>query len=110
MAPLIARAGVIVFLLVLLVVVCITGRDRISSDGQASWKVVGGGPGCGRADRAAHRWRRTTGSSYRGSDRHRRWQLALRRIKTCLDKILAFRLGDQRLELGGGECVDKTCL
>jgi hypothetical protein len=37
-------------------------------------------------------------------------KLAMRSIEAGLDEVLAFRLGDERLELGGGEGVDQTSL
>jgi hypothetical protein len=30
------------------------------------------------------------------------------RIETCLDEILALRLGDERLQFGGGESINQT--
>jgi hypothetical protein len=33
-----------------------------------------------------------------------------RSIEAGLDEVLSFGLGDKRLELGGGECVDQTSL
>lgn len=32
------------------------------------------------------------------------------RVETCLDEVLALGLGNERLELGGGEGVDETGL
>jgi len=34
----------------------------------------------------------------------------VRGIQAGLNEILAFRLGDERLELGGGESIDETSL
>ena len=34
----------------------------------------------------------------------------MRSIEACLDKVLALGLGDEGLELGGGEGIDETCL
>jgi hypothetical protein len=34
----------------------------------------------------------------------------VRCVKTCLNEILALRLGDEGLELGSGESIDETGL
>lgn len=31
------------------------------------------------------------------------------RIETCLDEVLALRLGDERLQFGGCESIDQAC-
>jgi len=33
----------------------------------------------------------------------------MRRVETCLDEILALRLGDKRLKFGGRESVHQPC-
>lgn len=44
------------------------------------------------------------------TDGHGRGELAVGRVETCLDEVLALWLGDERLELRGGEGIDETCL
>ena len=50
------------------------------------------------------------GTPKRRTHGHGRGELAVRRVETRLDEVLALRLRDERLQLGGGERVDETCL
>ena len=45
-----------------------------------------------------------------GTDGHARRQLSMGSIETGLDEVLALRLGNERLELGSGEGIDKPSL
>ena len=36
------------------------------------------------------------------------WQLAMWRVKTGLDEVLALWLGDKQLELRGSKCIDQS--
>ena len=59
-------------------------------------------------------WRRDThrvgGTADRRANWHRRRQLPMRCVETCLNEVLALGLRDEWLKLGGGERVDEAGL
>jgi hypothetical protein len=83
------------------VVLVLFGRCGRAADGQPTWDIVG------TRSRHAHRPRRAADGC---ADGHGRWQGAVRSVEACLDKILPFGLGDEGLELCGGESIDQTSL
>jgi hypothetical protein len=86
-------------LVVVTIIIVFYSRGRGATDGKTAWEVVG------TRDRAGHTHgaRRTTDG---GTHWHGRRKGAVRGIKACLDEVLAFRLRDERLKLGGGKGVD----
>jgi hypothetical protein len=83
---------------VVVVVILVLGRvSGLVSNGESSGKVVGRG-----STWNAHR---SGGTTNRRSNGHARWKSAVGGIETGLDEVLALRLGDQGLELGGGEGI-----
>ena len=50
------------------------------------------------------------GTPKRRTHGHGRGELAVRRVETRLDEVLALGLGDEWLKLGGSEGVDETSL
>jgi hypothetical protein len=49
-----------------------------------------------------------SGTAHGRTDGHGIGEGAVGRIETCLDEILALRLGDERLQFGRGKSVDQA--
>jgi hypothetical protein len=49
-----------------------------------------------------------SGTAHRRTDRHGVGEGAVGGVEACLDEILALRLGDERLQLCGGESVNQA--
>lgn len=88
---------------VVIVVLILRRVSRLVSNRETSGQIVSwrGAP------RDAH-W--TRGAPNRRADGHARWQGPMGRVEACLNEVLALGLGDEGLELGGGEGVYKACL
>lgn len=69
-----------------------------SGDGESAWKIRGGA--CARHGHARH------GCAYGHGGGHVSW----RGVQACLDEVFALGLGDEGLQLGGGEGVDEAGL
>lgn len=54
-----------------------------------------------------HAWCRS-GTAHGRTDGHGVRKGAVGGVEACLDEILALWLGDERLQFGGGECVDQA--
>jgi len=86
-------------LVVVAIIIIFYSRGRGATDGKTAWEVVGTRDGAGHT----HGARRTTDG---GTNWHRGRKGTVGGIKAGLDEVLAFRLGDERLKLGGGKGVD----
>jgi hypothetical protein len=86
-------------IVVVVVVLILGGVSRLVADGETPGEVVGG-----RGH--AHGW----GPTDRRTDGHTGREGAVGGIEAGLDEILALGLGDEGLELGGGEGVYETRL
>jgi len=92
------HSGVIVVIFVLV----LGGPSRLVADGKSAWEIVG----WGRATRDHGSGGATNGRTNRHAGRKR----AVGGIEAGLDEVLALGLGDEGLELGGGEGIDEACL
>lgn len=90
------RSGLLLFGIFL---VFLVGRGS-TPNGQPTGDIV-------RGTGHSHGARRATDG---GANRHRRGKGAVWGVETCLDKVFPFGLGDEGLQLGGGECVYEASL
>jgi hypothetical protein len=89
---------------VVIVVLILRGVSRlVVSNRKTTGEVVSGR----WPTRDAHGARRP---AYGRADGHARWERTMRGVEASLDKVLALRLCDEGLELGGGEGVYETSL
>jgi hypothetical protein len=72
--------------------------DLVAANGEATGDIIVVGRYTGHALCRG-------GTTHGGTDGHGVGEGAVRGIETCLDEILALRLGDERLQLCGGESV-----
>lgn len=92
------------FVFVMATIIVFLGTS-LPTNGQTTRQITGAG--CWRWH--GHRWTARL-TPKRGTDWHGRRQRSMRSIETCLDEILAFWLGDKRLELGSGKGVYEASL